>query len=98
MLSCTYWIAPQGTGGHPAPGVGGATGLLHPAAHAPGARLPGVGGPGGVRVSLHTPRVARRGAKKDTEEEGQTNPNQHSQGVTADASKLIYPYPDCEIR
>ena len=82
---CTYWIAPQGTGRHPAPGVGGAAGLLHAAAHAPGARLPGVGSPGGVRVSLHTPRVARC---KRTQRRGKRIPTS-IQGVTADASKLI---------
>ena len=57
---CTYWIAPQGTGRHPAPGVGRAPGLLDPAPHAAGARLPRVGSSGGVRITLHTPRVAQR--------------------------------------
>ena len=90
---CTYWIAPQGTGRHPAPGVGGAAGLLHAAAHAPGARLPGVRGPGGVRVTLHTPRVAQ--CKGHI---GGANESQPANKVLQLMPASLYPYPDCEIR
>ena len=48
----TYWVGSEGASGDPAPAMRRPTHLVSPAAHAAGARLPGVRRPGGVRVAL----------------------------------------------